>query len=71
MTDEQLTVLQKRGHVYRLAWSSLSWREKLLEIAKILDTELETRKWLLEYQTVQDAVASLAYTSPEHSMFFC
>jgi ABC-type Fe3+-hydroxamate transport system substrate-binding protein len=71
VTDEQLTVLQKGGHVYRLAWSSLSWREQLLEIAKILDAEMEARKWLIEYeQTVQDAVASLAYISHERSMLF-
>lgn len=71
VTDEQLTILQKRGHVYRLAWSSLSWREQLLEVAKILDAEMEARKWLIEYeQTVQEAVASLAYICHERSMLF-
>lgn len=71
INEEQLTSLQKLGHVYQLAWTRLSWREQLLEVARLLDAENEANNWLIEYeQAVQKAVACLETTYHEQTFLF-
>lgn len=71
VNDEQLAKLQKIGNVYQLAWSRLPWREQLLEVSRLLDADVEAKKWLIEYeQTVQKVVARLENFCNERTFLF-
>ncbi|MCG7337194.1 helix-turn-helix domain-containing protein [Sporosarcina sp. ACRSM] len=71
VNEKQLTKLKSLGHVHQLAWSKLPWREQLLEVAKLLDANVEARRWLDEYErTVQEVSTYLKNDKHKQTFLF-